>query len=129
MVKHVMALERKQPHSINYIIGNAMNLPFVDGCFDFVSGFMSFMDIPEHEKLISEASRVLKSDGIFQFAIIHLTEAAQRLANGDLTARVGELVTNRKDELAESAKNFNLMADRISYLLEGGLKVDIQIPI
>lgn len=51
--------------------------------------------------------------------IVHLTRVTQQLANGDLTARVGNnRVTRRKDELANLARNFDRMAERISYLLE-----------
>jgi two-component system sensor histidine kinase CpxA len=50
--------------------------------------------------------------------IVELTNAVEKLANGDLTVRVDDKITARKDEVANLAKNFNLMAERIRYLLE-----------
>ena len=54
-----------------YLIGNAQELPFVDVSFDFVTGFMSFMDIPDTETLLREVWRALKPGGFLQFSISH----------------------------------------------------------
>ena len=54
-----------------YLIGNAQELPFADVSFDFVTGFMSFMDIPDTETLLSEVWRALKPGGFLQFSISH----------------------------------------------------------
>ncbi len=43
--------------------------------------------------------------------------ATRRLAEGDLDARVGEKVGNRRDELAYLAKDFDVMAERIGQLI------------
>jgi ubiquinone/menaquinone biosynthesis C-methylase UbiE len=44
---------------------------FGDGSFDFATGFMSFMDVPETEQVLAEAYRVLKPGGFLQFSITH----------------------------------------------------------
>ncbi|RLD02556.1 MAG: SAM-dependent methyltransferase [Chloroflexota bacterium] len=44
---------------------------FQRGSFDFATGFMSFMDIPETDKVLKEAFRVLKPGGFLQFSILH----------------------------------------------------------
>ncbi len=54
----------------------------------------------------------------FTTPIVQLTQATQELANGNLNIRIGNPLATRKDELADLAKNFNLMAARISQLLE-----------
>ena len=54
-----------------YLIGNAQELPFVDVSFDFVTGFMSFMDIPDTEILLSEVWHSLKPGGFLHFSISH----------------------------------------------------------
>jgi two-component system sensor histidine kinase CpxA len=46
-----------------------------------------------------------------------LRAATQRLASGDLTARAGMQLQNRQDELAQLARDFDLMAERIESLL------------
>lgn len=57
--------------NIAYSIADAATLPFADGIFDFVCGFMSFMNVPEPECVLSEAYRVLKPGGFLQFSISH----------------------------------------------------------
>jgi SAM-dependent methyltransferase len=64
-------MEARQPRGIRYTVASAVALPFADACFDFATGFMSFMDIPEHERVVSEAFRVLKPGGFLQFSILH----------------------------------------------------------
>lgn len=46
-----------------------------------------------------------------------LRQATQKLADGDLSARVADEVGNRRDELASLAKDFDLMAERIESLI------------
>ncbi|HVF46896.1 MAG TPA: ATP-binding protein [Pyrinomonadaceae bacterium] len=46
-----------------------------------------------------------------------LREAAQRLAAGDLQTRVADLVGRRRDELADLAGDFDVMAERIESLV------------
>lgn len=46
-----------------------------------------------------------------------LRKATQKLAAGDLTARVADQVGNRHDELAALAKDFDVMAERIESLI------------
>ena len=64
--------EEEQPSlAIDYQVASAMELPFADAIFDFATGFMSFMDIPETDRVLAEAYRVLKPDGFLQFSITH----------------------------------------------------------
>ena len=57
--------------NILYKVASAVELPFANEQFDFATGFMSFMDIPEIDKVIKEAYRVLKFNGFLQFSISH----------------------------------------------------------
>lgn len=63
--------EREEPLGIDYRVASAVALPFADGSFDFATGFMSFMDVPESDKAIAEAWRVLRLGGFLQFSISH----------------------------------------------------------
>lgn len=49
--------------------------------------------------------------------ILRLRGAATQLATGDLSARAGASVTNRRDELGELGRDFNRMAGRIEELI------------
>jgi ubiquinone/menaquinone biosynthesis C-methylase UbiE len=63
--------EKNHPLGIIYQIADATNLPFTSNCFDFIISTMSMMDVANTKKAITEAYRVLKSNGFFQFSISH----------------------------------------------------------
>jgi ubiquinone/menaquinone biosynthesis C-methylase UbiE len=63
--------EDEEPLGIAYQCASAVSLPFPDASFDFAMATMSFMDIPEQDKVVSEAYRVLKPGGFLQFSINH----------------------------------------------------------
>lgn len=56
---------------ISYAAASAVELPFPEATFDFTTGFMSFMDIPETQLVLQEACRVLKPGGFLQVSISH----------------------------------------------------------
>ncbi len=70
-VKHAMESEKDEPLGIAYEVASAVELPFADSTFDFATGFMSFMDVPETDIVLAEAHRVLKPGGFLQFSIEH----------------------------------------------------------
>ena len=70
-VGQASAEEQRQPHGIHYLVASAVELPFAAASFDFATGFMSLMDIPETGRVIGEAYRVLKPGGFLQFSIMH----------------------------------------------------------
>ncbi len=70
-VAHALQSERDEPLGVRYLLASASELPFSDVSFDFAMATMSFMDAPEHEKLVREAHRVLKPGGFLQFSITH----------------------------------------------------------
>ena len=77
-IEHAIAAERESALGIDYRIASAVILPFADATFDFVTGSMSFMDIPDHDRVIAEAYRVLKPNGFLQFSISHPCFATPR---------------------------------------------------
>lgn len=70
-IKNATALEKEYPLGINYSIGSATQLPYQSDSFDFATSFMCLMDLPDLEKALAEAYRVLKPGGFFQFSIEH----------------------------------------------------------
>jgi len=70
-VRYARESESQQPLGIHYQLASAVELPFADATFDFATGFMSFMDIPETAKVLANAYRVLKPGGFLQFSILH----------------------------------------------------------
>lgn len=85
-IMHAWELEAEEPLGINYYIASAVELPFPGKTFDFATGFMSFMDIPEIDRVLAEAYRVLKPGGFLQFSIEHpcfATPHRRKLTNED----------------------------------------------
>jgi ubiquinone/menaquinone biosynthesis C-methylase UbiE len=70
-IQKAIETENNEPQGITYIVGSAVHLPFTNNSFDFATGFMSFMDVPETDKVLIEAYRVLKPGGFLQFSITH----------------------------------------------------------
>jgi ubiquinone/menaquinone biosynthesis C-methylase UbiE len=70
-IAYARQAEAHEPLGIDYRVASAVDLPFADATFDFATGFMSFMDIPETDRLLAEACRVLKPGGFLQFSISH----------------------------------------------------------
>jgi ubiquinone/menaquinone biosynthesis C-methylase UbiE len=70
-VAHAQEEERREPLGIDYRVASAVELPFPDQSFDFATAFMSLMDIPEIDRAMEEAFRVLKPGGFLQFSISH----------------------------------------------------------
>ena len=53
-----------------YVIGDGAVLPFADGSFDFITAFMSLMDVADPENTLRETARVLKPEGFVQFSVV-----------------------------------------------------------
>jgi SAM-dependent methyltransferase len=56
---------------ITYLVADGCRLPFARESFDFVTAFMSLMDMPDQEGAFAEVRRVLKPGGFLQFSITH----------------------------------------------------------
>ncbi|MBO9513633.1 MAG: class I SAM-dependent methyltransferase [Variovorax sp.] len=70
-VRNAQAAEAADPLGVDYRIADGMALPFAGGSFDFVTAFMSLMDMPDPVRALHEASRVLRPGGFLQFSILH----------------------------------------------------------
>jgi 2-polyprenyl-6-hydroxyphenyl methylase / 3-demethylubiquinone-9 3-methyltransferase len=63
----LVAKEFDQTKKVNYLYGSAYELPFKNASFDAVSALDVIEHVENPAKLISEASRVLKPNGLFFF--------------------------------------------------------------
>lgn len=70
-IQNALEEEAQHPLGIAYQIASAIELPFENNQFDFATSFMCLMDIPELEQALTEAYRVIKPGGFFQFSITH----------------------------------------------------------
>lgn len=111
--------EKEKPLGISYQVASAVALPFPDQEFDFATGFMSFMDVPETQKVLSEAYRILKPGGFLQFSISHpCFNTPFRKNMRDVTGRtyavaVGEYFQNLNGQPDEWTFNSAPAAERV----------------
>jgi SAM-dependent methyltransferase len=70
-IRYAREAEVKDPLGTAYCEGTAIRLPFADARFDFATAFMSMQDIADQEAAVSEAFRVIRPGGFFQFSITH----------------------------------------------------------
>jgi SAM-dependent methyltransferase len=69
--RFITAAAAESRHGIRCVLADGAVLPFSDGSFDFVTGFMSLMDVADPEATLHEVSRVLKPRGFAQFSVVH----------------------------------------------------------
>lgn len=106
-IAYAQQAEVAEPLGIEYRVASAVALPFAEAAFDFATGFMSFMDIPETEQVIAEAYRVLKPGGFLQFSILHPcfnTPHRRNLRNEQgltYAIEVGDYFRNRDGEIEQ----------------------------
>jgi SAM-dependent methyltransferase len=70
-IRHAQALEAQQSLGVTFRLADAGALPFGRETFDFVTAFMSLMDMPHHHQVLAEIARVLRPGGFLQFSILH----------------------------------------------------------
>jgi ubiquinone/menaquinone biosynthesis C-methylase UbiE len=70
-ISYARQAETDERLGIDYRVASAIELPFANATFDFATGFMCFMDVPETDQVLAEAYRILKPGGFLQFSITH----------------------------------------------------------
>ncbi|MBN9046692.1 MAG: class I SAM-dependent methyltransferase [Rhizobiales bacterium] len=68
---HARETEAGDPLGIDYVVGDGQNLDFPPERFDFVTAFMSLMDMPDQAHVLKGVHRVLRPGGFLQFSILH----------------------------------------------------------
>jgi ubiquinone/menaquinone biosynthesis C-methylase UbiE len=71
MLRYARELEAADPCGIEFVQGDAEDLPFAEKRFDGVVCHMALMDIPGLAATIASVSRVLRERGWFVFSIVH----------------------------------------------------------
>jgi ubiquinone/menaquinone biosynthesis C-methylase UbiE len=79
----LVRLARQADTDGDYRVGDVCELAFEDGSADLVVSFMVLQDVADHARAIAETSRVLRSGGVFCFAIVHPVMSAGQLDDAE----------------------------------------------
>ena len=66
---------------VDFIYGNALEMPFADNSFDVVIGQEAWCHVPEKSRLIAQCARVVKPGGVIAFTDILRTD---KLSTADM---------------------------------------------
>jgi len=70
-IRYARETEEQEPLGIAYVVGDGETIDFPDASFDFVTAFMSMMDMAGQLEVLKGVHRVLKPGGFLQFSILH----------------------------------------------------------
>lgn len=70
-IRYARETETQAPLGIDYVLGDGESIDFPEASFDFVTAFMSMMDMADQRQVLKGIQRVLKPRGFLQFSILH----------------------------------------------------------
>ncbi|MBB3291244.1 MULTISPECIES: class I SAM-dependent methyltransferase [unclassified Rhizobium] len=70
-LRYARETEAGDPLGIEYVLGNGQSIDFPEASFDFVTAFMSMMDMADQQSVLNEIERILRPKGFLQFSILH----------------------------------------------------------
>ena len=100
--------------SLDWIVGDAMDLPFEDNTFDVYTISFGIRNVTRPQEALNEAYRVLKPGGrimVLEFSQLPnpMMQKAYDLYSFNVIPRMGQLIVNDRDSyqyLVESIRNF-----------------------
>jgi SAM-dependent methyltransferase len=69
LAEGMLELARRRVGGVEFVVGDAEQLPFEDGCFDAVVGGFVINHLPRPQRALVEAARVLASGGAIAFSV------------------------------------------------------------
>lgn len=70
-IRYARESEADAPLGIDYVLGDGQSIDFREASFDFVTAFMSMMDMADQREVLKGIHRILKPGGFLQFSILH----------------------------------------------------------
>jgi len=97
MVACAKKREEQNPLGIEYHVASGSDLSFLENCsVDGVVSTLAVMDMPDMPKVFSEAFRIIRPGGFFQFSVLHpvLTSGGYERVFDENGRKRGTVVTN-----------------------------------
>ena len=111
-------LQRARPRgenlSVNFVLGDSMNLPFADAQFDYVILHLITAVVPEPSRCLSEATRVLKLGGtiiLFDKFLQPKQNARLRRALTPLSKRIATRMDVAFEEVLQAVPELTVVSD------------------
>ena len=116
--------------SLNWVVGDAMALPFTDNSFDVYTISFGIRNVTRPQEALNEAFRVLRPGGrlmVLEFSQIPvpLAQKAYDFYSFNVIPRMGKLITNDRDSyqyLIESIRKFPNQETFLSMVRQAGFE-------
>lgn len=116
--------------SLNWVVGDAMALPFADNSFDVYTISFGIRNVTRPQEALNEAFRVLRPGGrlmVLEFSQIPvpLAQKAYDLYSFNVIPRMGKLIANDRDSyqyLIESIRKFPNQETFLSMVRQAGFE-------
>ena len=116
--------------SLNWVVGDAMALPFADNSFDVYTISFGIRNVTRPQEALNEAFRVLRPGGrlmVLEFSQIPvpLAQKAYDFYSFNVIPRMGKLITNDRDSyqyLIESIRKFPNQETFLSMVRQAGFE-------
>ncbi len=70
-IRYARETEAQDPLGIDYVLGDGQSIDVPEASFDFVTAFMSMMDMADQRQVLMGIHRILKPGGFLQFSVLH----------------------------------------------------------
>ncbi|USH00560.1 class I SAM-dependent methyltransferase [Thermococcus argininiproducens] len=131
MIEKARTYGNEKNSKVEFLIGNAMNLPFEDNIFDYVIflGNTTTHFLPrELNRVFKEVRRVLKKEGLFLINFIDMRELLSRIQMGTVIGEkywINKVVIDKEEKTALIEYRSDEITFRVRFVIWGSTTIDL----